>query len=245
MKNKLPPFLAGVLTTALIGSLTVTALAASGQVSFNLSAIKFNGQQISAKGENYTLSSGTNVPASITYTDENGGGTTYLPAKRISELVGVEIGYDVTTGSVTIAGDAASAVEPSATPDATSATDYSDWTVEEEAAYQEFKAMWIRVPEKDWDRRTASGTMSIYCMCVNTEKLLSFLQARQTSEIKIYSLRNSIELADQYFGSGALISVLYEDFWDDLCFETPQVVGGVVSKGTSGYVSNTIDTIQK
>ncbi|MPM09832.1 hypothetical protein SDC9_56155 [bioreactor metagenome] len=113
MKNKLPPFLAGVFTTALICSLTVTALAASGQVSFNLSAIKFNGQQISAKGENYTLSSGTNVPASITYTDENGGGTTYLPAKRISELVGVEIGYDAATGSVTIGQKATSSTQTS------------------------------------------------------------------------------------------------------------------------------------
>lgn len=135
--KRIPTFLAGILTAAVIGGLGVGALAASGAVSFNASALQLNGRQISAKGENYTLASGQQVPASITYTDETGGGTTYLPVRRIAELLGIEIGWDNATGSVTVTGD----VKPTATPDpdTTPSTDYSDWTAEEEAAYQEFK----------------------------------------------------------------------------------------------------------
>lgn len=105
--KRIPTFVAGMLTAAVIGGLGVGALAASGAVTFNASALQFNGRQISAKGENYTLDNGQQVPASITYTDETGGGTTYLPVRRIAELLGIEIGWDIATGSVTVAGDVA------------------------------------------------------------------------------------------------------------------------------------------
>lgn len=126
-------FLAGMLTMALIVGLGMSALAATGTVSFNASALKLNGQQISAAGENYTLANGQSVPASITYTDEKGGGTTYLPVRRISELMGIEVGWD---GAVTLTGDVKTP-EPTTPP-----TNYSDWSKEDEAAYQEFKGLW-------------------------------------------------------------------------------------------------------
>lgn len=137
MKKHFPPFVAGMLTMAIVGSVGASALAASGQVSFNLSPIQFNGKTISAAGEDYALDNGQKVPASITYTDEQGGGTTYLPARRIAELMDVDIGYDAAAGSVTINGDTAPEPDSPALP-----TDYSDWSDEEEAAYQEFKGMW-------------------------------------------------------------------------------------------------------
>ena len=131
--KRIPTFLAGMFTAAVIGGLGVGALAASGAVTFNASNLMFNGQQISAKGEGYTLDNGCQAPASITYTDEKGGGTTYLPVRRISELLDVETGWDGATGSVTVG----KAVDTTAVP-----ADYSDWSEEEEAAYQEFKGMW-------------------------------------------------------------------------------------------------------
>ena len=131
--KRIPTFVAGMLTAAVIGGLGVGALAASGAVTFNASNLMFNGQQISAKGEGYTLDNGCQAPASITYTDEKGGGTTYLPVRRISELLDVETGWDGATGSVTV-GKAADTTAPS--------TDYSKWSVEEEAAYQDFKGIW-------------------------------------------------------------------------------------------------------
>ena len=131
--KRIPTFLAGMLTAAVIGGLGVGALAASGAVTFNASNLVFNGQQISAKGEGYTLDNGCQAPASITYTDEKGGGTTYLPVRRISELLDVETGWDGATGSVTVGKTADTTAVPA---------DYSDWSEEEEAAYQEFKEMW-------------------------------------------------------------------------------------------------------
>ena len=131
--KRIPTFVAGMLTAAVIGGLGVGALAASGAVTFNASNLMFNGQQISAKGEGYTLDNGCQAPASITYTDEKGGGTTYLPVRRISELLDVETGWDGATGSVTVG----KAADTTAVP-----ADYSDWSEEEEAAYQEFKGMW-------------------------------------------------------------------------------------------------------
>ena len=131
--KRIPTFVAGMLTAAVIGGLGVGALAASGAVTFNASNLMFNGQQISAKGEGYTLDNGCQAPASITYTDEKGGGTTYLPVRRISELLDVETGWDGATGSVTVG----KAADTTAIP-----ADYSDWSEEEEAAYQEFKGMW-------------------------------------------------------------------------------------------------------
>ena len=131
--KRIPTFLAGMFTAAVIGGLGVGALAASGAVTFNASNLMFNGQQISAKGEGYTLDNGCQAPASITYTDEKGGGTTYLPVRRISELLDVETGWDGATGSVTVGKTADTTAVPA---------DYSDWSEEEEAAYQEFKGMW-------------------------------------------------------------------------------------------------------
>lgn len=141
MKKRISPFIAGMLTTAILGFLGITALAATGAVTFNVSNLSLNGTQISAKGENYTLANGQSVPASITYTDEKGGGTTYLPVRRIAELMGVETGWDGATGSVTVKGEVKAPAEPTTPPDTTASTDYSDWSKEDEAAYQEFKGM--------------------------------------------------------------------------------------------------------
>lgn len=142
MRKQLPGFLTGLLIATIICTLSISALAAAGQVSFNLSPIQFNGQQISAAGEDYTLDNGCKAPSSITYTDEKGGGTTYLPARRIAELMGVGIGYDAATGSVTVESEVTPA-DTTPAPDTTAlSTDYSDWSPEEEAAYQEFKGVW-------------------------------------------------------------------------------------------------------
>lgn len=182
MKPKLSGFIAGILTTTLTVSLCVTALAASGKVSFNLSAIQFNGKQISAAGESYALSNGAQAPSSITYTDENGGGTTYLPARRISELLGVDIGYDTTAGAVTI-GKNSSSTETTAP-----STDYSDWTAEEEAAYQEFKAMW-----------DVEFKISVKYMGRNSDIYVSYLKQQYTiNDIQKYYQTAQIKTTEQF-----------------------------------------------
>ncbi|MTQ98856.1 hypothetical protein GMD88_18880 [Pseudoflavonifractor sp. BIOML-A6] len=151
--KRIPTFLAGMLTAAVIGGLGVGALAASGAVTFNASNLMFNGQQISAKGEGYTLDNGCQAPASITYTDEKGGGTTYLPVRRISELLDVETGWDGATGSVTVG----KAADTTAIP-----ADYSDWSAEEEAAYQEIIGMWDVSFIEEAEPSIIAGKRSVY-----------------------------------------------------------------------------------
>lgn len=137
-------FLSGVLCATLVFSLAISALAIPGNVSFNLSAIKFDGVVISEAGDGYTLSNGCVAPASITYTDEKGGGTTYLPVRRIGELTGVTIDWD---GAVVVKTQEFVQKEK-AEADRAAALDTSTWSDKKQAAYQEFKAMWKIVPMK-------------------------------------------------------------------------------------------------
>ena len=123
MKKRVSSFLAGALTACLLLGLAGAALAASGAVDFNTVGLMVQGVQVAKAGEDYTLENGQQVPATIVYTDPSGGGTTYLPARRIAELLGVDIGWDAPSGSVTVGSAPASvpAAVPSPTPAATPA----------------------------------------------------------------------------------------------------------------------------
>lgn len=114
MKKRLSSYLAGLMTAAVLFGLGTAALAATGAVEFNTVGLTVNGVQLARPGESYTLDSGAQAPNTIVYTDENGGGTTYLPARRIAELLGAEIGYDPASNSVTVGKDGTAA--PVATP---------------------------------------------------------------------------------------------------------------------------------
>ena len=100
MKKRLPSFLAGAATALTLTVLTATALAASGQVSFNFAGVALDGETKIAAGSDITAPNGQRVPGSILYVDEAGGKTNYLPVRAISELLGVEVGYDSATRTV-------------------------------------------------------------------------------------------------------------------------------------------------
>jgi len=98
-----------VLAVVLILSVGAAAFAAGSQEMFSKVNILFNGNQIAKKGENITLPNGASAPSSITYTDEKGGDTTYLPVRKLSEMLGVPVDYSGATQSVLV-GKAASNV---------------------------------------------------------------------------------------------------------------------------------------
>lgn len=100
MKKRIPSFLAGAATALALTALATSALAASGQVSFNFANVALNGETKIAAGSTVTVANGQQVPSSILYTDAVGGKTNYLPIRAISELLGVEIGYDSSTRTV-------------------------------------------------------------------------------------------------------------------------------------------------
>lgn len=114
MKKRISSFLAGVLTTVLVLTLTTTALAASGNVTFNFASIALNGETKITAGTDITAANGQGVPGSILYTDATGGKTNYLPIRTICDLLGVEIGYDSATKTVLL-GEQSSAVPASVT----------------------------------------------------------------------------------------------------------------------------------
>ena len=96
MNKKRPviPFLSGVLATVLTMGCVTTALAASGLVQFSPVGLQLNGKAIFAAGDSVNTESGQPVPSSIVYTDEAGGGTTYLPLRTIANLLDVPITWD-------------------------------------------------------------------------------------------------------------------------------------------------------
>lgn len=100
MKKRLPSFLAGAATALALTALATSALAASGQVQFNFAGVALNGETKIAAGSDITAPNGQQVPGSILYVDEAGGKTNYLPIRTISELLGVEVGYDSASRTV-------------------------------------------------------------------------------------------------------------------------------------------------
>lgn len=111
MKKRIPSFLGGFLTAVLLAALTTTALAASGQITYNFSSIALDGETKIAAGTDITAANGQQIPGSILYTDAAGGKTNYLPIRAISDLLGVEIGYDSATRTVLLG------EQPGALPD--------------------------------------------------------------------------------------------------------------------------------
>lgn len=97
-------FLAGMTASLLIIGTLTTALAASGTISYNFSNVSLNGERKITAGADITAANGQKVPSSILYVDAAGGKTNYLPIRTISELLGVEVGYDSATKTVLLGG---------------------------------------------------------------------------------------------------------------------------------------------
>lgn len=119
MKNRIVSFLAGAGAALALSACLTTALAAAGKVSYNFVNVSMNGAPKITAGQDITAANGQKVPGSILYTDEAGGKTNYLPIRAISELLGVEIGYDsasrtVLLGKQPAAQPAASEPQPAA-----------------------------------------------------------------------------------------------------------------------------------
>lgn len=108
MKKKISSFSVGFLTAVLLLVLGTSALAASGKVSYNFANVALNGETKITAGADITAANGQKVPGTILFTDSTGGKTNYLPIRAISELLGVEIGYDSATRTVLLGEQTAS-----------------------------------------------------------------------------------------------------------------------------------------
>lgn len=103
-KFKFSSFLCGMLTMAVLTGCGTAALAAAGDgnVYFGSIGLSIRGKSVIEKGQTLTNGSGNEIPSSLLYTDQAGGGTTYLPIAAISELLDVPISWDGETGIVNL-----------------------------------------------------------------------------------------------------------------------------------------------
>ncbi|MCI8813597.1 MAG: hypothetical protein HFG12_10250, partial [Oscillibacter sp.] len=100
MKKQIPSFFTGFASAVLLLALCTTALAASGKVSYNFVNVALNAETKITAGQDITAANGQKVPGTILFTDAAGGKTNYLPIRAVSELLGVEIGYDSATKTI-------------------------------------------------------------------------------------------------------------------------------------------------
>nr|WP_325204115.1 hypothetical protein [uncultured Oscillibacter sp.] len=107
-------FLSGAVTALALAACLTTALAASGKVSYNFANVSVEGTRKITAGQDIVAANGQKIPGSILYTDAAGGKTNYLPIRTISELLGVEVGYD--SGTKTIQLGKQPAAKPETSP---------------------------------------------------------------------------------------------------------------------------------
>lgn len=131
MKKRIPAFISGMVTMAVLLLLVVGVMAASGMtITVNPINVQVNGEVFKPKDVN-----GKDVPVF------NYCGTTYAPLRAMAEAFGLEVGYHAEKKmAIGEKGIATTPIKPT-TPDKPT-SDYSNWTAEEEKAYQEFKGMW-------------------------------------------------------------------------------------------------------
>lgn len=121
-------FLSGFLSCAIIMTLALSIMAITGKTTIDVYPI-----DIMVNGEVFQPTNAQGKPVDVfTYK-----GTTYAPLRALAVAYGLEVGYDAEKKLATV-----SEPEATPTPDTTAKPDYSDWSAEDEAAYQEFKAMW-------------------------------------------------------------------------------------------------------
>ena len=109
--GRIASFLSGAVTALALAACLTTALAASGKVSYNFANVSVEGTRKITAGQDITAANGQKIPGTILYTDAAGGKTNYLPIRTISELLGVEVGYDSGTKTILLGKQPAAAPE--------------------------------------------------------------------------------------------------------------------------------------
>ena len=76
-------------------------------MSFGRVNVRLNSEEVFAQGEELRTDAGQAIPSSITYTDETGGDTTYVPLSYLSRLLDTPVGWDQASKTVKLGYSAA------------------------------------------------------------------------------------------------------------------------------------------
>lgn len=188
-------FLSGVLCATLVFSLALSTLAISGRMTIEVDPINV---QVNGEVFQPTDVTGKEVPV-FAYQ-----GTTYAPLRALAEAYGLEVGYDAATNMATVTDPDAKPVTP--TPDPTAKTDYSDWSEEDEAAYQEFKGIFVSIyPDPEEDGVWFCGALSV--PGGNIDDLVKYAEDRGFMQrfISDISNGNKVTMIDFFDGSCGLM----------------------------------------
>lgn len=229
MKKRIPTFLAGMVTMAVLGGVTVTALAAAGSFTITVDPvnIQVNGQVFAPKDVK-----GNDVPV-FAY-----NGTTYAPVRALGEAYGLNVGYDGTSGLVAVTAPTTPPVDPEPTEPTTPPA--FSWTVENEALYQEFKGMWKVV--KTNDSMPPYRMLTLQYQGEGKVTLKAFLSGCEDSVIYALTERYAVELFAKNSDADSLM-IMYKlndiTVWSDYYYSTEQLVGGKATHFMSGFYRST------
>ncbi|MGI6027927.1 MAG: hypothetical protein ACOX81_00785 [Candidatus Heteroscillospira sp.] len=88
----------GILSAVLSISLVTAVMAAGGSVSLSDADISVLNSHTIKPGDTFITENGEKAPASITYTDDKGGNTLYVPIREFAYMLNAPIGWDKETG---------------------------------------------------------------------------------------------------------------------------------------------------
>lgn len=215
-------FLSGFLSCALIVGVSLSALAISGRMTIDVDPINI---QVNGKTFAPTDVDGKEVPV-FAYE-----GTTYAPLRALAEAYGLEVGYDQAANMATVKDPDA---KPSATPapDTTAKTDYSDWSAEDEAAYQEFKGLWEDIGTTENPKLIADiDAVKAYAAKTPKDKAYSYIK-RMSEEclalsngfvgLTFWDKDKCDGLNDALLGvtnNGESALLIFDDVWDNVPYE--------------------------
>ena len=87
-------FMLGMLAGVMLMNCGTAALAAAGGVTFGSAGRTISGRTAIQAGETITNPNGCEIPSTIIYTDEQGGGNTYLSLRAVSELLDIPASWE-------------------------------------------------------------------------------------------------------------------------------------------------------
>lgn len=187
MKN-IRSFVMGFLCAVLIIALAagVLAVAVRGTITTAGPSVKVDGTYAVFGPGTFRLDNGCDAPSSLSYRDEKGGGTTYIPLRKISEVLGVKVEWDQATQTVILTtGDGEKGSNQQGT-----IPDSSNKTADGLEQFLNEKAGMISTP---WGEFTA--TISV------TKNLVNYnpydYQIHVGCNFPFYSLKYSVEYTDE------------------------------------------------
>ncbi len=94
-RDRLGAFLSGMLAGAMLLGCGTVALAAGGGVTFGTTGLKtIGGKTVVEPGDTVTNATGCEIPATILYTDEKGGGNTYVHIGTVAQALEIPIDWE-------------------------------------------------------------------------------------------------------------------------------------------------------